>query len=142
MKLATQSTKEKDIQHSWHLVDAKGKVLGRLATEIAHSLMGKAKPYFVRNMDCGDYVVVTNGNDYVVTGKKDSDKFYGKYSGYPGGLKQKSLGQVRIEKPAEPLRRAVYGMLPKNKLRDVLIARLHIYMTEEHPYTDKFPTTP
>jgi large subunit ribosomal protein L13 len=137
MKL-TQSTKASQIEHNWCLIDVKGKVLGRVATEIAHRLMGKSKPYFVRNLDCGDNIVVINANDYVVTGTKEQDKLYGHFSGYPGGLKQKSLRQVRIEKPTEPIRHAVWGMLPKNKLRDRLMTRLYIYTTSDHPYKDKF----
>lgn len=134
----TKSTKANDISHGWHLVDAKGKILGRLATDIAHKLMGKAKPYYVPNLDCGDAVVVVNCNDYKVTGSKEQTKLYGNYSGFPGGLKQKPLQTVRQEKPTEPIRKAVYGMLPKNKLRDRLITRLHIYTTEDHPFKEKF----
>lgn len=134
----TKSTKLQDISHNWHLIDAKGQILGRLATQIAHTLMGKSKPYYVPNLDCGEYVVIINANDYKVTGNKEEDKLYGNYSGYPGGLKQKTLGQIRKEKPTEPIRKAVYGMLPKNKLRDRLITRLYIYTTETHPHTDKF----
>ena len=137
MKL-TKSTKASDIERNWHLVDAKGQVLGRVASDISHKLMGKAKPYFVRNLDCGDYVVVINANDFVVTGNKDAEKLYGSFSGYPGGLKQKALWQVREEKPTEPIRHAVFGMLPKNKLRDRLITRLYIYTTADHPYKNKF----
>ncbi len=135
---ATKSTKIDDVVRNWHVYDAKGKVLGRLATDIAHALMGKAKTNFVRNLDCGDHVVVINANDYIVTGKKEDEKFYGNYSGYPGGLKEKALWQLRQEKPTEPIRHAVYGMLPKNKLRDRLMTRLYIYTTEDHPYKDKF----
>ena len=138
MKPLTKSTKAADITRNWHLIDAKGKVLGRLASDIAHTLMGKGKPYFVRNLDCGDYVVIINANDYVVTGKKDTEKLYGNYSGFPGGLKQKPLWQVREEKPTEPVRHAVWGMLPKNKLRDRLMTRLYIYTTADHPYKKKF----
>lgn len=138
MKPFTQSTKADQIVHNWQLIDVKGKVLGRVATEIANLLMGKSKPYFVRNLDCGDNVVVINANDYIVTGKKEEDKMYGNFSGYPGGLKQKSLRQTRIEKPTEPIRHAVWGMLPKNKLRDRLITRLYIYTTSDHPYKEKF----
>ncbi len=134
----TQSTKAQEIQRNWYLIDVKEKVLGRVATDIAHKLMGKAKPYFVRNLDCGDYVVVINSKYVAVTGKKEKQKMYGNYSGYPGGLKQKALWQVRQEKPTEPIHRAVYGMLPKNKLRDRLITRLYIYPEAEYPYKDKF----
>ena len=135
---ATKTTKASDIERNWHLVDAKGKVLGRLASDIAHTLMGKSKPYFVKNLDCGDNVVVINANDYVVTGKKEAEKMYGNYSGYPGGLKEKALWQVREENPIEPIRKAVYGMLPKNKLRDRLITRLFLYTSADHPYKNKF----
>lgn len=134
----TKSTKISDIKRAWHLVDVNDAVLGRAATEIAHKLMGKAKPYFVRNLDCGDYVVVVNARHVAVTGKKEKQKMYGRYSGYPGGFKQKALWQVRSEKPTEVIRHAVMGMLPKNKLRDRLITRLYIYPEAEHPYKDKF----
>lgn len=138
MQKATKPTKASTIVRSWHLVDAKGKVLGRIATEIVTKLMGKSKPYFVRNLDCGDYIVVINAKDVVTTGKKEKQKLYGAYSGYPGGLKEKALWQVRQEKPTEPLRRAVLGMLPKNKLRDRLMTRLYLYAQSDHPHTDKF----
>lgn len=135
---STKPTKAKEIVRTWHLFDMKDKVLGREATHIAHALMGKHKPYFVRHLDCGDHVVVVNAAHVVVTGKKESDKLYTRYSGFPGGLKTKALWQVRKEHPKEIVRRAVYGMLPKNKLRDRLITRLWIYPQSEHPYKDKF----
>jgi len=136
----TKSTKASEVIRNWHLLDAKGKVLGRLATDIAVKLMGKGKPNFVRNLDCGDYVVVVNGNAYVTTGKKEIEKTYGTYSGFPGGLREKALWELRKEKPEEPLKRAVYGMLPKNKLRDTLITRLYIVQDENHPYGIHFQT--
>ena len=120
------NTKTKDITHEKHELDAKGQVLGRLATKIATLLVGKNKPYFVRHLDCGDFVTVTNGKEVKVTGKKETQKLYSHYSGYPGGLKQKSLKVVRAEKPEEIIRRAVWGMLPNNKLRDIWIARLKV----------------
>lgn len=141
MKSVTRPTRASEIVRVWHLVDAKEKILGRIATEIAQKLMGKSKPYFVRNLDCGDYVVVTNARFVAVTGKKEKEKFYGKYSGYPGGLKQKALWQVRAEKPTELVRHAVWGMLPTNKLRDRLMTRLYIYPEAEYPYKDKFMNT-
>lgn len=125
------------MKRSWYLFDVRDKVLGRIATDIALALMGKAKPNFVRNLDCGDYVVVVNAKHVAVTGKKEKQKLYGRFSGYPGGLKQKALWQVRAEKPTEVVRHAVWGMLPKNKLRDRLITRLYIYPEAEHPYKDK-----
>ncbi len=138
MNVQTKPTKVSDIERRWHLVDVKGKTLGRITTEIAQKLMGKSKPNFVRNLDCGDNVVVINGSHFTVTGRKEKEKMYGNYSGHPGGLKEKALWQLRVEKPSEPIRHAVWGMLPKNKLRARLITRLFIYPEEEHPYKDKF----
>lgn len=138
MQLLTKPTKAQDIKRTWHEVDVKGKVLGRAAVGIAHTLMGKGKPYFVRNLDCGDHVVVVNVAHIEVTGHKEKEKQYGHYSGYPGGHKQKPLWKLRMEKPTAILRSAVYGMLPKNKLRDRMITRLYLYPENEHPYTQKF----
>lgn len=140
MKSTTKPTKTKDIARNWHLFDVRGQVLGRMATQIAHSLMGKVKPYFVRHLDCGDNVVVINAAHVVVTGKKETEKLYTRYSGYPGGLKSKVLWQVRKEKPTLLIRHAVYGMLPKNKLRARLITRLWVYPESDHPYQSKFVT--
>ena len=133
----TPATKVSELEHNWQLIDAKGKVLGRVATEIAQKLIGKSKTNYVRNLDCGDNIVVINAAHFVVTGKKEKEKLYGNYSGHPGGLKQKALWQVRKEKPTEPIRHAVWGMLPKNKLRDRLITRLYIYPEAVHPYADR-----
>lgn len=138
MKSQTASTRVSDIKHNWVMVDVKGKTLGRVATEIATKLMGKSKTNFVRNEDMGDNVVVINAAHFVVTGRKDKEKLYGNYSGHPGGLKQKALWQVKLEKPTEPIRHAVWGMLPKNKLRARLVTRLWIYSGSDHPYKDKF----
>lgn len=134
----TKSTKLKEMTRVWHLIDVKDMVLGRAATVVSLKLMGKSKPNFVRNLDCGDHVVVVNASRVVTTGRKEKEKLYGNYSGHPGGLKQKALWQVRQEKPNEPLRHAVWGMLPKNKLRDRLITRLYLYSEEKHPHADKF----
>lgn len=134
----TKPTRISEISRSWHLVDVKGQVLGRVAAAIAHQLMGKSKPYFVRNLDCGDYLVVINAKDVVVSGKKETEKLYGNYSGYPGGLKQKPLWKLRQDRPTEIIRRAVSGMLPKNKLRAKLLTRLYVYPGDKHPYNDKF----
>ena len=138
MNVETKSTKVSEIQRDWVLVDVKDKILGRAATEVALKLMGKNKTNFVRNEDCGNYVVVVNAAHVKTTGRKEKEKLYGNYSGYPGGLKQKALWQVRQEKPTEPMKRAIFGMLPKNKLRDRLVTRLYIYPESEHPYKNKF----
>lgn len=134
----TVATKASDIKRKWHLVDLKGKNLGRTATQIAKILMGKSKPYFVRNLDCGDYVVVVNAKYVLVTGKKEEQKKYYRYSGYPGGLRAEALGDLRKRKPEEVIYHAVKGMLPQNKLRDSMLKRLFVFPEEKHPYQDKF----
>jgi large subunit ribosomal protein L13 len=100
--------------------------------------MGKSKPYFVRHLDCGDFVVVINARHVRVTGKKEEQKVYTRYSGYPGGLKKETLRQLREQKPTEILNHAVLGMLPKNKLRKSMLARLFIFPDEKHTFADKF----
>ncbi len=135
---STKSIKFSEIKRAWHHVDAKGIVLGRVATQIATFLMGKHKTNYIDYLDMGDNVVVTNSLSVVVTGKKAQDKLYSRYSGYPGGLKQKTYTEMQKIKPEEIMRLAVYGMLPKNKLRDRRIARLHIYTADTHPHADKF----
>lgn len=134
----TISTKALHIKRVWHLVDIKGKTLGRIASDIAQLLMGKSKPYFVRNLDCGDYVVVVNASQVKVTGKKEVLKKYYTYSGYPGGLKIEALGDLRKRKPEKIISHAVKGMLPQNKLQDRMMTRLFIFKDEDHGYTDKF----
>lgn len=136
----TKPTTSKQIARTWHLIDAKDKILGRVAVEIAAALIGKSKPYFVRNLDCGDYVVVINAQSVKVTGRKEKEKLYTRYSGYPGGLKTKALWQMRIENPVEVIRRAVMGMLPKNKLRARMITRLHVFSGEKHDFVSRFTT--
>lgn len=133
----TKATKAKDIKRSWHLVDVNGKILGRISSGIAALLMGKSKPYYVRNLDCGDYVVAINASGVKVTGKKETDKKYYRHSGYPGGLKVKTIKEIRKAKPEEIIRHAVRGMLPQNKLRDRMLTRLFVYKDKSHPYTDK-----
>ncbi len=134
----TKSTKLTDIKRSWHMIDVGGKILGRVSTQIAQLLIGKSKPYFVSNLDCGDYVVVINASKIVVTGKKQDQKIYMKYSGYPSGLKRKTYKQVMIENPTRIMRESVSGMLPKNKLRDLMLKRFYIYTDDQHPYKSKF----
>jgi large subunit ribosomal protein L13 len=133
----TKPTRIKEISHDWQLVDASGRALGRIATVIANKLMGKSKPYFVHSLDCGDFVVVINAALIRLTGKKLMEKTYSSYSGYPGGMKKKAAWQVKQEKPNELVRHAVWGMLPKNKLRHRLITRLYIYPDVNHPYMSK-----
>jgi large subunit ribosomal protein L13 len=134
----TTATKVSDIKRTWHLIDVKDKTLGRVSSEIAQLLMGKHKPYFVRNLDCGDYVVIINAKDVKVTGNKEEQKNYYRHSGYPGGFRQETLKELRIRKPQEIITHAVKGMLPQNKLRDRMLRRLFVFAGEEHKYEDKF----
>ena len=134
----TQATKAADIKRIWHLIDVKDKTLGRVATEIALKLMGKSKAYYVRNLDCGDYVVVINAKAVKVTGKKEEQKKYYRHSGYPGGFKVETLKEMRLRKPEQVVKHAVKGMLPDNKLQDRMLTRLYIFAGNEHTYADKF----
>ncbi len=134
----TQPTKLSDIKRSWHLIDVKEKPLGRVCSEIAQLLMGKEKPYFVRNLDTGDYVVVVNARSVKATGRKEEQKKYYRHSGYPGGLRVETLKQLRARKPEEIIKHAVRGMLPQNRLRDRMLTRLFIFAEKEHTYQDKF----
>ena len=138
MQKLTKPTKSKEIVRNWHQVDVDGVILGRSATKIAGLLMGKSKSYFAKNLDCGDYVVVTNAATVKVTGQKEKNKVYTRYSGYPGGLHSARLEEVRAAKPTEIVRHAVSGMLPKNKLREQMLKRLFIYPGLENPYSEKF----
>ncbi|MGI6278412.1 MAG: 50S ribosomal protein L13 [Patescibacteria group bacterium] len=138
IKRKTAVTKKSDIKRAWHLIDAKDQVLGRTATQIATLLMGKNKPYFTRRLDCGDYVVVINAANIRSTGRKADQKVYQRYSGYPGGRKEISFKKMITEQPNKVIRHAVKGMLPKNKLQDKMITRLHVFAGEEHGFEDKF----
>lgn len=129
---------EKDIKRDWHLVDVKDQILGRVSTQIAQLLMGKSKPYFVRNLDCGDYVVVVNAKDVKTTGKKETLKKYYRYSGYPGGFRAEALSDLRKRNPTEIIRHAVSGMLPQNRLKSKMLKRLLVFPGIEHSYGDKF----
>lgn len=124
------------IERKWHLLDARDKILGRLATRIAHLLMGKQKVSFVPWEDRGDYVVVIHAEKVKVTGKKEKEKIYYRHSGFPGGLKKETLESLRKRKPEEIIKRAVFKMLPKNKLRKEWMKRLKIFVGGEHPYQD------
>jgi len=137
MQKLTTPTKEKDIKRSWHKIDVGGKVLGREASKIAQLLIGKSKSYYTPHLDCGDHVVVINAKEVVLTGKKETDKIYTRYSGYPGGLKKITAEQMRENKPTEIVTRAVSGMLPKNKLRARMLTRLHVFEGSENDFEDK-----
>jgi len=140
MMKATKPTKVNQIERGWHLIDVKDKTLGREAVAIAHKLMGKSKSYFAKNLDCGDYVVVINAKDVRVSGNKESQKKYTNYSGYPGGLRTRTLKEVRAQKPEEIITHAVSGMLPKNRLRAQMLKRLYVFADENHKYEEKLST--
>lgn len=131
-------TKASEIKRDWHMIDVDGKVLGRVSTEIANLLMGKSKSYFVSNLDCGDFVVVVNSKKIKVTGNKELKKVYYRHSGYPGGFKQETLGEMRNRNANDIIVHAVKGMLPQNRLRDQMLLRLKVYQGSEHEYAEKF----
>jgi len=137
MSKLTQPTKAKDIERGWHIVDVRDQILGRQAVAIAHKLMGKGKAYFANNMDCGDFVVVINAKEVRATGNKELQKKYTNYSGYPGGLRTRTLKEMRKQSPAEIIEHAVKGMLPKNKLRDQMMKRLYVFADANHTYQAK-----
>ena len=139
--MKTQSFKQSDIEQSWILVDAKDKTLGRLASALASRLRGKHRPEFTPNADLGDYIVVINANKINVTGDKLIQKKYFKHSGYPGGIKSKSLDNVIKNSPEDAIRMAVKGMLPKNKLGKKMLTKLKIYKDNDHPHQAQNPNT-
>ncbi|RKY39908.1 MAG: 50S ribosomal protein L13 [Candidatus Omnitrophota bacterium] len=132
--------KETVSQRRFYLIDAQGKVLGRLATRIADILRGKHKPDFAPHQDKGDYVIVINAEKVRVTGKKRESKVYRHYSGYPGGLKEETFAQLLARKPERIIMLAVKGMLPKNKLARRMIRRLKVYRGNTHPHLAQKPT--
>ncbi|MBI2039989.1 50S ribosomal protein L13 [Candidatus Microgenomates bacterium] len=129
--MSTNKLSAKNIQRQKHIVDASGKILGRLATEVAKILMGKNKPQYVPYLDIGDYVMVTNAAKIKVSGKKETQKVYIRHSGYPGGLKTETFDKLLIRKPEYIIEHAVKGMLPHNKLGRQMIKKLKVYAGEE-----------
>ena len=130
----TCATKQKDIERKWHLIDVEGKVLGRVASEIAKLLIGKHKPYYAPYLDCGDNVVVVNAAKVDVTGNKRKTKEYIRHSRYPGGLKKETLEQLLKRRPEEAIRKAVWGMVPKTKLGRRMMKKLYVYPGADHPH--------
>jgi large subunit ribosomal protein L13 len=137
--MKTYSAKAGEISREWYLVDADGQTLGRLATLIADTLRGKRKPVFTPHVDTGDFVVVVNAEKIAVTGNKLDQKMYYRHSGYPGGLKSRTLREQLDRRPTEVLRIAVRGMLPKNRLARQQITKLKIYAGPEHPHASQNP---
>lgn len=137
--MKTYSAKPSDVTRTWYVIDAGELPLGRVATKVAELLTGKGKPIYTAHIDCGDYVVVINSDDLIVTGKKLVDKKYYRHSGYPGNLRETSL-KFEIEKDStKVIHKAVRGMLPVNKLRDGRLARLKIYKGAEHDHAAQKP---
>lgn len=132
--MKTYTAKAVEIKREWHVIDAKDKVLGRLATEVASLLMGKHKPIFSPNLDVGDYVVVINADKVRVTGKKAKEKVYYWHSGYPGGFKSITFEKLMQDKPTRAVEYAVKGMLPHTRLGARMVKKLKVYAGESHPH--------
>jgi large subunit ribosomal protein L13 len=137
--MKTYSAKTGEITRDWYLVDAEGQTLGRLATQIADRLRGKGKPQYTAHVDTGDFVVVVNAEKIAVTGKKLDEKIYYRHSGYPGGLRERTLREQLDRRPTEVLRKAVKGMLPRNRLARQQITKLKIYAGPAHPHDAQAP---
>ncbi|MBM2802839.1 MAG: rplM [Deltaproteobacteria bacterium] len=127
------------MQREWYVIDARGKILGRMATEIAKVLRGKHKPIFTPNLDAGDFVIVVNAREIKLTGAKLDKKIYYRHSEYPGGIRERTAAQMLEEKPEELVRLAVKGMLPKNRLSRKLVTKLKVYAGAEHPHDAQKP---
>ena len=139
--MRTYAPNEADIERAWHVVDADGLVLGRMATEVATILRGKHKPTFAPNADVGDHVIIINADKVVLTGNKASKKKYYDHSGYPGGLRTTSYTEMIEGKPERVVERAIRGMLPKNSLGRDQFRKLKVYAGGEHPHAAQQPTT-
>lgn len=132
--LKTPQLKKEAVKRNWHVIDAEGKVLGRLSTQIATLLIGKHKPDYTPHVDSGDYVVVLNATKVVVTGRKQTDKIYARHSQYPGGFRQESFDKLQGRRPEAIIEKAVKGMLPKNRLQDPRLRRLKVFIGSEHTH--------
>ena len=137
--MSTYTPKKGDIQRAWHVVDAEGLILGRLASEVAKILRGKHKPTFTPHQDTGDHVVIVNADKVVLSGSKKTDKAVYSHSGYPGGLKTKIYGELLADRPEEALRATIGGMLPKNSLGRQMLTKLKVYRGGDHPHDAQKP---
>jgi len=137
--MKTYNAKPGEIERRWYVVDADGQILGRLATQIAETLRGKGKPQYTPHVDSGDFVVVVNAEKIAVTGNKLAEKMYHRHSGYPGGLKSRPLRDELERRPTEVIRKAVKGMLPRNRLGRAQIRKLKIYAGPDHPHEAQAP---
>ena len=137
--MKTFSAKPHDVKRDWYIVDADGKVLGRLAAELARRLRGKHKPEFTPHVDTGDYIVVVNAEKLRVTGNKARDKMYHRHSGYPGGIHSTNFGKLHARHPTRVLEMAVKGMLPKGPLGYAMLRKMKVYASTDHPHTAQQP---
>ena len=137
--MRTYSPKAGDVQRQWHVIDATDVVLGRLASQTAKLLRGKHKPIFAPHVDTGDFVIIVNAEKIVVTGNKRADKIYYRHSGYPGGLRSRTLAEMLDRRPEEVIRKAVTGMLPRNRLARQQLRKLKVYAGPEHPHAAQKP---
>ncbi|MYC25164.1 MAG: 50S ribosomal protein L13 [Gammaproteobacteria bacterium] len=137
--MKTVSTRARDVVHDWYVVDASQYTLGRLAAALAHRLRGKHKPQYTPHVDTGDYIVVVNAEQVRVTGRKETDKVYYRHTGYPGGIKSRTLQEMREKRPEQIIQRAVKGMLPRNPLGRQVARKLKVYRGSEHPHTAQQP---
>lgn len=137
--MKTYVAKPTDRQRDWYVVDAEGKTLGRLASEIATALRGKRKPDYTPHIDTGDFVIVVNAEKVHVTGNKREDKIYWRHSGFPGGIKSRSLNEMLDRQPEEVIRKAVKGMLPRNRLSRRQLTKLKVYAGPDHPHQAQQP---
>ena len=139
MERRTFSPKKAEVERGWYVVDAEGKTLGRLASVIASVLRGKNKPHWAPHVDVGDFVIVVNAEKVIVTGSKETQKFYYRHSGYPGGLRTMSLREVRARRPERLIESAVRGMLPHNSLGEQQLKKLKVYKGPRHPHESQMP---
>ena len=137
--MKTQVAKKSEVTRDWYLVDAENQVLGRIATQIANVLRGKNKPTFTPSVDTGDFVIVVNAEKIALTGNKMADKMYYSHSGFPGGIKSITAGKLLDKKPEDLIRKAVKGMLPKNKLARHMLSKLKVYAGSAHPHKAQQP---
>ncbi len=137
--MKTISARSETVKRDWYIIDAEGKTLGRMAAEIAHRLRGKHKPEYTPHVDTGDYIVVINAEKVRVTGKKATDKMYHRHTGYPGGLKSISFGDLIQKAPERPIQSAVKGMLPKGPLGRVMFQKMKVYAGASHPHEAQQP---
>lgn len=138
--MPTYSPKVSEIERSWHVVDAEGLVLGRMCTEVARILRGKHKPIFAPHLDTGDHVIIVNADKVVLTSDKAERERVYRHSGYPGGIKSETYGHLLARKPADAIRKSVWGMLPKGPLGRKQLTKLKVYAGSDHPHTAQAPT--